>query len=64
VCQLGDEVIPTYRVEGLGNVKLEEKCRGFGPMESSREVADVKVVVVNAPLFNESALVGGNESVH
>jgi hypothetical protein len=64
VRQQRDEVVPTYKVEGLGNVEIEEKCRGFGAMESSRKVADVEVVIVNAPLFDEGSLASGNDMVH
>jgi hypothetical protein len=55
------QVCPADRVEGLGNVKLNEETGGLGSVELLYPILHIEEVVVDASGFNESALVLGDE---
>jgi hypothetical protein len=55
------QVCPANRVEGLGNVKLNEETGGPGSVELLYPILHIEEVVVDASGFNESSLVLGDE---
>lgn len=58
------KILPTYRVEGLLNVKLEKERRFFPSVKPSRIVPHEQEIIVNASRFDESALGYGDMVFH
>jgi hypothetical protein len=56
-----DEVGPAHRVKSLGDIKLEEQPRGLLRVQLFDEVLDIKKIIMNAPLLDESTLAIGDK---
>jgi hypothetical protein len=59
-----NEVTPMNRVESLPYVELKEESLDLVLVKSRGKVFDIKKVVVNALLFDESTLGIGNKFIH
>jgi hypothetical protein len=59
-----EHVVPSNRVKGFSNVKLEVEIRYIGFVESSRKVLYIKDVIMNASLLNKCTLCIGDKVIH
>lgn len=59
-----EKIVPPHRIKSLGNVQLDEEGRGAGSVKTASRVPDVHEIIVDASLFDEGALAGGNDVVH
>ena len=64
VLQEGEDVVPTDRVKGLGDIKFYEEHRGPVSVESPCHIAHIKKVVVDTAAANKGALALGNDLLH
>lgn len=57
------EICPVYRVEGLGDVKLEEDARRFGLVQLFDVVLDEHEVVMDSSFLDEGTLAPRNDVI-